>query len=99
MKFLLFLALAWGLGCRCGFYFGKLPGTATTLVPATEKGTFNPVIVFGFGAQVGFGKSVTIGPLSAGFSLTVLGIIEGVIARWNPYLAKDAATSHRSQWA
>jgi LysM repeat protein len=68
-----------------GFYFGKLSSATTDKVPQTTKGWFNPVIVFGFGAQIGLGKSVEAGILKAGFSLTVFGIIEGVIARWLPY--------------
>ena len=35
--------------------------------------------------QIGLGKSFEAGILKAGFSLTVFGIIEGVIARWLPY--------------
>src|SRR5205085_4240341 len=74
-----------------GFYFSKLssatqsqvpPGTS---VPTTTLGTFNPIIAFGFGAQFGLGKSVSMGILQAGFSLTAFGIIQGVLARWNPY--------------
>ncbi|MGD1066011.1 MAG: LysM peptidoglycan-binding domain-containing protein, partial [Vulcanimicrobiaceae bacterium] len=80
-----------------GFYFGKLSSATTNKVPAASNGTFNPVIVFGFGIQAGFGKSVSIGPLSASFSVTVLGIIEGVIAKWNPYLPANAGQTSRSQ--
>ncbi len=68
-----------------GFHFGKLSSASTNRVPQATNGTFNPVIVFGFGLQVGFGKSVHYGILSAGFSLTVVGIIEGVLGKWNPY--------------
>jgi LysM repeat protein len=69
-----------------GFYFGKLSSATTDKVPLhTRPGWFNPVIVFGFGAQVGLGKSIEAGILRAGFSVTVFGIIEGVIARWQPY--------------
>ena len=69
-----------------GFYFGKLSSATTDKVPQhTRPGWFNPVIVFGFGAQVGLGKSIEAGVLRAGFSVTVFGIIEGVIARWQPY--------------
>ena len=32
-------------------YFGKLSSATTNKVPVTDKGWFNPVIVFGFGAQ------------------------------------------------
>ena len=70
-----------------GFYFGKLSSaTGGSYVPATTKGTFNPVIIFGIGLQVGLGKTIVAGPLTAGFTVTVLGIVEGVIARWHPNL-------------
>jgi LysM repeat protein len=69
-----------------GFYFGKLSSATTNKVPAAVNGWFNPVIVFGFGAQLGLGKSIEAGILRAGFSITVFGIIEGVVARWLPYL-------------
>jgi LysM repeat protein len=68
-----------------GFYFGKLSSATTNRVPKIFNGTFNPVLVFGFGLQVGFGKSIRYGILSAGFSLTAVGILEGVIAKFNPY--------------
>lgn len=68
-----------------GFYFGKLSSATTNLVPVSERGWFNPVLVFGFGAQIGLGKSIELGILRAGFSLTVFGVIEGVLARWLPY--------------
>jgi hypothetical protein len=68
-----------------GFYFGKLSSATATQVPQTSNGTFDPVIVFGIGLQLGLGYNFTQGPLSAGFSLTVFGIVEGVIAAWHPY--------------
>nr|WP_315419906.1 LysM peptidoglycan-binding domain-containing protein [uncultured Pedobacter sp.] len=68
-----------------GLYFGKLSSATTTLVPATSYGNFNPVLVFGIGLQVGVGYSVDYGILSAGFSLTLFGIIEGIIASYHPY--------------
>lgn len=68
-----------------GFYFGKLSSATTNKVPATSYGNFNPVIVFGIGLQVGVGYSVNYGILKAGFSLTLFGIIEGVIAAYHPY--------------
>jgi LysM repeat protein len=67
-----------------GFYFGKLPAVAVDQLPKATNGFFNPNLVFGFGAQVGLGKSIELGVLRAGFSLTVFGIIEGIIAKWNP---------------
>ncbi|NIF06603.1 LysM peptidoglycan-binding domain-containing protein [Chryseobacterium sp. Tr-659] len=68
-----------------GFYFGKLSSATTNKVPKTNYGNFNPVIVFGIGLQVGVGYSVNYGILSAGFSVTMFGIIEGVIAAYYPY--------------
>ena len=77
-----------------GLYFGKLSSATTDKVPQTTKGWFNPIIVFGFGAQIGLGKSIEAGILKAGFSLTVFGIVEGVIARWLPYEAPPLAKSN-----
>ena len=68
-----------------GFYFGKLSSATTDLVPKAVNGTFNPVLVFGFGLQIGFGKSVEYGVLKAGFSVTAVAIIEGVLGKFNPY--------------
>lgn len=69
-----------------GFYFGKLSSETTELVPKVSNGRFYPVIVFGLGIQAGIGKSIHAGILKAGFSITVFGILEGVIARWLPYV-------------
>ena len=68
-----------------GIYFGKLSGATTNQVPAVTNGNFNPVVVFGLGLQLGVGKYIEKGVLRAGISLTLVGIVEGVIARWNPY--------------
>lgn len=70
-----------------GFYFGKLSSATATQVPKTNQGTFDPVIVFGLGLQLGLGYNFTKGPLSAGFAVTVFGIVEGVLAPWHPYAA------------
>lgn len=71
-----------------GFYFGKLSGpTAPPRVPKSSKGEFNPVMVFGLGLQIGVGKYFQKGPLSARFSLTVVGMIEGIVATFNPHNA------------
>ncbi|MDQ7981740.1 Ig-like domain-containing protein [Paraburkholderia sp. SARCC-3016] len=80
-----------------GFYFGKLSSASTNRVPASSYGTFNPVLVFGFGMQVGFGKSIQYGILSAGFSVTVVGILEGVLAKWNPYQLTDSGREPSTQ--
>ena len=68
-----------------GIYFGKLSSATSTQVPRTNNGTFQPVIVFGVGLQLGLGYNFTLGPLKPGFALTVFGIVEGVIAAWHPY--------------
>lgn len=69
-----------------GFYFGKLSSATSDQVPQITSGTFNPVLIFGFGLQVGVGKSIEAGILKAGFSITAFGIIQGVIAKYNPYV-------------
>jgi len=68
-----------------GFYIGKLSSATTNKVPQTNYGNFNPVIVFGIGLQVGVGYSINYGVLKAGFSVTIFGIVEGVIATYHPY--------------
>ncbi|MBC9909724.1 hypothetical protein [Chitinophaga varians] len=78
-----------------GLYFAKLSSATTTKVPASKKGIFNPVVAFGVGFQIGLGYEFNMGILSAGFSLTVAAIIEGVIAKWNPYLPAPAGQRDR----
>ena len=68
-----------------GLYFGKLSSATTDRVPKSQRGTFNPVLVFGFGLQFGLGYSFEAGILKAGFSLTAVAILEGILAKWNPY--------------
>jgi len=75
-----------------GLYFGKIPQVVAN-VPVTTKGHFNPILVLGFGAQVGLGKSIQYGILKAGFSLTVFGILEGLLAKWNPYVPSTGTGS------
>jgi len=67
-----------------GFYFALLSGATSTSVPKITNGTFNPVIEFGFGLSVGVGKDISEGPLQAGASLTVNGLLQGVIGWFNP---------------
>lgn len=67
-----------------GIYIGKIPQVVAN-VPAATNGLFNPILVMGFGARLGLGKSIEYGILKAGFSLTVFGILEGLLAKWNPY--------------
>lgn len=57
-----------------GFYVASL-SSATS--PKTFQGQYDSILAFGFAAQLGVGKSFTMGPLSAGVSVTFFGIIEG----------------------
>jgi LysM repeat protein len=79
-----------------GFYFGKLSAATATGLPITTRGTFDPVIEFGLGLQMGLGYSIDKGILSAGFSVTFLGIIQGVIAPWHPYDGVSTGTDVQS---
>lgn len=69
-----------------GFYFAMLSEQTSTRLPAhnTECGTFNPVIEFGIGLDIGLGKKINAGILKAGLSLTFRGIVEGVFAFFTP---------------
>src|SRR5262249_18621130 len=49
-----------------GFYFGKLSNATAPNLPPTKLGTFDPVIVFGLGAQLGVGRYIDKGILKAG---------------------------------
>lgn len=69
-----------------GFYFNKLSAataSSTPKIPAT-KGSFTPVYEFGLGLRIGLGKSFRSGPLKAEISITIQGLIEGVISWYNP---------------
>lgn len=74
-----------------GVYFGKLSSATTDKVPKATNGTFNPVLVFGFGIQFGIGYTFDVGILKAGFSLTAVAILEGVVAKFNPYSLTDGS--------
>ncbi|HEX3049171.1 MAG TPA: hypothetical protein VHP83_00840 [Aggregatilineaceae bacterium] len=68
-----------------GFYFNKLSASTATSVPTPAvSGNFNPVIEFGVGAKFGLGKSFNKGPLRAEIEITLQGILQGVIAQFNP---------------
>ena len=67
-----------------GFYFGVLSNETATGLPQTTKGTFHPVIVFGIGLQIGLGKSIEEGIFTAQLTVSVFGIVEGIIAAWHP---------------
>ena len=67
-----------------GFYFALLTGATSHKVPLISNGTFHPVIEFGLGLSLGVGKTVDKGVFKAGLSITLIGILEGVIAWFNP---------------
>ncbi|MCB9283055.1 MAG: hypothetical protein H6563_03195 [Lewinellaceae bacterium] len=75
-----------------GFYFGKLSEATTPRpVPVSfhnelkpDNGKFNPIMIFGLGLQIGVGKYFQKGPLTARFSLTFVGMVEGIVATFNP---------------
>ncbi len=68
-----------------GFYLAVLSEKTSTKLPVhdPERGTFNPVIEFGIGLDIGLGKNISTGILKAGLSLTLRGIVEGVFAFFN----------------
>lgn len=70
-----------GLG---GFYFAKLSAATATGVPSITNGRFDPVIRLGVAISIGLGKSFELGILSGGISISVIGIVEGVFARFEP---------------
>lgn len=67
-----------------GFYFSKLSGATSKSVPPITNGNFDPVLEFGLALAVGVGKDIREGVFSAGLSLTVQGILQGVIGWFNP---------------
>jgi len=67
-----------------GFYFGLLTGETSDKVPTISNGRFDPVIIFGIGLSLGVGKTIDKGVLAAGLTITVIGILEGVLAWFKP---------------
>ena len=82
-----------------GIYFGKKSSATSTEVPVIDNGTFNPVLVFGLGLQFGLGYDFNAGILAAGFSLTFVTIIEGVLAKFNPYQSQDISIGQQADIA
>jgi hypothetical protein len=69
-----------------GIYFGVLSSATSTKVPSVQNcGQFSPVLELGVGLRIGIGKDINKGILKAGLSLTLQGIVEGVIAWYSPY--------------
>lgn len=67
-----------------GFYYARLSSGTATDLPAIPQGAFDPVLEFGFGLSLGVGKTINVGILSAGVSVTFAGILEGTVAYWVP---------------
>lgn len=67
-----------------GFYFAKLSAETATSTPLIVNGTFSPVYEFGLGFKLGLGRTFNKGPLTADISITIQGVIQGVVARFNP---------------
>jgi LysM repeat protein len=67
-----------------GFYFAWLDGATSSNVPQIINGDWAPVIEFGVALSIGVGKTVNEGVLSGGISVTVVGILQGVVAWFNP---------------
>ena len=67
-----------------GLYFAMLNGETSTSVPKVTSGHFGTVVEFGFALQVGVGKTLSLGILSGGISITVGGAIQGVLGWYTP---------------
>jgi LysM domain len=76
-----------------GLYFGVLSSETSDKVPQTTKGNFSPVIAFGIGLRVGMGKDLNYGVFKAGVSVTLQGVLEGILAWYNPYPAPRSLSS------
>jgi hypothetical protein len=75
-----------------GFYFAMLEGGTSSRVPQIVNGTFSPVLEFGLALSLGVGKDIDEGILKGGMSITVVGILEGVLAWFNPTDSSPAET-------
>jgi LysM repeat protein len=67
-----------------GFYFAMLNGETASSVPQIGNGNFSPVLELGLALQVGVGKTLSLGILSGGISITVGGMLQGVLSWYNP---------------
>jgi hypothetical protein len=75
-----------------GFYYAKLDGLDPAELPQIPSGSdgqpagvFSPVTEIGIGFQIGASKSFSSGPLSASCSIMLLGIFQGVFAKYTQY--------------
>jgi LysM repeat protein len=75
-----------------GFYFALLDGATSSRVPQITNGTWAPVIEFGIALSIGAGKTIDAGILTGGISVTVVGIVQGVLGWFNPSLPAPKET-------
>jgi len=75
-----------------GFYYAKLDGLDPAglppipLLPNNQpSGVFSPVTEIGIGFEIGASKGFSSGPLSASASIMLLGIFQGVFAKYTRY--------------
>lgn len=67
-----------------GLYLALLDGATSARVPCITNGTWSPVIELGVALSLGVGKTIDEGMLSGGISVTVIGIVQGVLAWFHP---------------
>ena len=66
-----------------GFYFALLDGAASPNLPAITAdppGRFAPVLEFGLGLRLGYGKDIQKGIFHVGLTITFNGILQGTLA-------------------
>ena len=66
-----------------GFYFALLDGAASPNLPkitADPPGRFAPVLEFGLGLRLGYGKDIQKGIFHVGLTITFNGILQGTLA-------------------
>lgn len=67
-----------------GFYIGVLDGATSKQVPAVSNGWFSPVVEFGIGLAVGFGRTLDAGIVSGGLTVALNTTVQGVLGWFNP---------------
>jgi LysM repeat protein len=79
-----------------GFYFAVLDGQTSQRVPRISDGEWHPVIEFGAALKLGAGKTIDEGVFSAGAAITTIGILQGVLAWYEP--TDTSRPSARYHW-
>lgn len=73
-----------------GLYFGVLSQGAVPSLPSITGGSFSTVVVAGAGARIGVGKSINVGILEAGLFVGIEGLLEGVLAFYEPAIPTES---------